>query len=99
MNVPNKFVNNLTDENIMKLEQLWQTSSNFRLRNRSHAILLSFQRVSIDEIAHICAVGRDAVSSWIKPVGSRRLRRTDRPPQKWQKTDIIEKKELRSGQK
>ena len=65
MNVPNKFVNNLTDENIMKLEQLWQTSSNFRLRNRSHAILLSFQRVSIDEIANICAVGRDAVSSWI----------------------------------
>jgi len=65
MNVPNKFVDHLTDESIMKLEQLWQTSSNFRLRNRSHAILLSFQRVSIDEIANICAVGRDAVSSWI----------------------------------
>ena len=49
----------------MKLEQLWQTSSNFRLRNRSQAILLSFRRVPIDEIAKICNVGRDAVSSWI----------------------------------
>ncbi len=63
--MPNKFVNNLTDENIMKLEQLWQTSSNFRFRNRSQAILLSFQRVPIDEIAKICNVGRDAVSRWI----------------------------------
>ncbi len=66
MNMPNKFVNNLTDENIIKLEQLWQTSSNFRLRNGSQAVLLSFQKVPIDEIAKICNVGRDAVSSWIK---------------------------------
>jgi hypothetical protein len=66
MNMPNKFVNNLTDENIIKLEQLWQTSSNFRLRNRSQAVLLSFQKVPIDETAKICNVGRDAVSSWIK---------------------------------
>jgi transposase len=66
MNMPNKFVNNLTDENIIKLEQLWQTSSNFRLRNGSQAVLLSFQKVPIDETAKICNVGRDAVSSWIK---------------------------------
>ena len=65
MNMPNKFVNNLTDENIMKLEQLWQTSSKFRRRNGSQAILLSFQRVPIDERAKICNVGRDALSSWI----------------------------------
>lgn len=65
MNMPNKFVNNLTAENIMKLEQLWQTSSKFRRRNGSQAILLSFQRVPTDERAKVCNVGRDAVSSWI----------------------------------
>jgi transposase len=66
MNMPNKFVRNLSAEEIIRLEQLWQTSDNFRLRNRSQAILLSFQKVSMDEIAKICQVGRDAVSRWIK---------------------------------
>ncbi len=65
MNMPNKFVTNLTNEDVTKLEQLWQTSSNFRVRNRSHAILLSYQRIAIDEIAKVCGVGRDAVSSWL----------------------------------
>lgn len=66
MNMPNKFVRNLSAEEIIRLEQLWQTSNNFRFRNRSQAILLSFQKVPINEIAKICQVGRDAVSSWIR---------------------------------
>lgn len=65
MNMPNKFVSNLTAEEITKLEQLWQTNANFRVRNRAQALLLSYRRVGIDEIARICKVGRDAVSSWI----------------------------------
>jgi transposase len=71
MNMPNKFIRNLSAEEISRLEQLWQTSDNFRLRNRSQAILLSFQKVSMDEIAKICQVGRDAVSSWIRKWESR----------------------------
>lgn len=66
MNMPNKFVRNLSAEEIIRLEQLWHSSDNFRLRNRSQAILLSFQKVSIDEIAKICQVGRDAVSRWLQ---------------------------------
>ena len=66
MNMPNKFVRNLSAEEISRLEQLWQTGNNFRFRNRSQAILLSFQKVPMDEIAKICQVGRDAVSSWIR---------------------------------
>jgi transposase len=66
MNMPNKFVRNLSAEEIIRLEQLWQTSDNFCLRNRSQAILLSFQKVSPDEIAGICQVGRASVSRWIQ---------------------------------
>jgi transposase len=65
MNMPNKFVSNLTEEDVTKLEQLWQTNANFRVRNRAQSILLSYRRVGIDELARICGVGRDAVSSWI----------------------------------
>jgi transposase len=65
MNMPNKFVENMADTDRQKLLENNQTSDNFRLRNRSHAILLSFQKHSIDEIAAICGVHRNTVSRWI----------------------------------
>ena len=65
MNVPNKFVKILTEEDHIKLVENQQKSENFRVRNRSHAILLSFEKYSIDEIAGICGVHRNTVSRWI----------------------------------
>jgi len=86
MNVPNKFIKTLVDEDYHKLVENYQTSTNFRVRNRSHAILLSFQKYSIDEIASICGVHRNAVSRWIdrwRELGVGSLadeRRRGRPP-------------------
>lgn len=65
MNVPNKFIKTLFEEEHSKLVENHQTSQNFRVRNRSHAIILSFQGNSIDAIAAICQVHRTAVSRWI----------------------------------
>jgi transposase len=65
MKVPIKFVKTLSDEEHNKLLRNHQTSDNFRIRNRSHAILLSWEKFSIDEIAKICRVDRDTVSLWI----------------------------------
>jgi transposase len=65
MNVPNKFVKILSEEDYIKLVENQQKSENFRVRNRSQAILLSFQKYPIDEIARICGVHRNAVSRWI----------------------------------
>ena len=65
MNVPNKFIKTLSDKDYHKLVENYQTSKNFRVRHRSHAILLSFQKYSIDEIADICGVHRTAVSRWL----------------------------------
>jgi transposase len=65
MNVPNKFIKTLVDKDYQQLIENYQTATNFRVRNRSHAILLSFQKYSIDEIADICGVHRNAVSRWI----------------------------------
>ena len=65
MNVPNKFVEILSEEDYTKLVENQQNSENFRVRNRSHAILLSFQKYPINEIAKICGVHRNAVSRWI----------------------------------
>jgi len=86
MNMPNKFIKTLSDKDYNKLAENYQTSDNFRIRNRSHAILLSFQKYPIDEIAKICQVHRTTVGIWIanwNEFGSQGLEdgeRTGRPP-------------------
>jgi len=65
MNVPNKFVKTLSDEERKKLVENHQNNRNFRVRHRSHAILLSHQGSTREEIAQICRVHRDTVSLWI----------------------------------
>ena len=86
MNMPNKFIKTLVDKDYHKLVENYQTSNNFRVRNRSYAILLSFQKYPIDEIAKICQVHRTTVSIWIdnwNEFGSQGLEdgeRTGRPP-------------------
>lgn len=86
MKVPTKFVKALSETEHSKLIENHQTSENFRLRNRSHAILLSGEQYSLAEIAKICRVDRDTVSLWIdnwNELGSQGLEddeRSGRPP-------------------
>jgi transposase len=65
MNMPNKFVKTLSDKDYRKLLENYQTATNFRVRNRSQAILLSFQKYSVDEIAQICRNHRTTICIWI----------------------------------
>ncbi len=65
MNVPNKFVKTLSDEEREKLMENHRNHPKFRVRHRSHAILLSQQGSTREEIAQICRVQRDTVSLWI----------------------------------
>lgn len=86
MKVPTKFIKTFSQEEHSRLVENHQTSGNFRLRNRSHAILLSFERFPIAEIARICRVDRDTVSLWIdnwNEFGEKGLEdeeKTGRPP-------------------
>ena len=86
MNMPNKFIETLADKDYQKLLENYQKGDNFRIRNRSHAILLSFQKYPIDEIAQICQVHRTTVGIWIdnwNEFGSAGLadaERSGRPP-------------------
>ena len=65
MNMPNKFVKVLSDKDYQRLLENYQTAANFRVRNRSQAILLSFQKYPVDEIARICRVHRTTIGIWI----------------------------------
>lgn len=65
MNMPNKFIKDLSDKDYQKLLENYQTATNFRVRNRSNAILLSFEKYPVDEIARICRVHRTTICLWI----------------------------------
>lgn len=66
MKVPTKFIKTLSEEEMTKLVENHQTNESFRVRNRSHAILLSAEGYPIDEIAVICKAHRNAVSRWLE---------------------------------
>lgn len=84
MNMPNKFVKTLSDQDCQKLLENYQTAINFRVRNRSNAILLSFEKYPVEEIARICRVHRTTICIWIdKWNAHQRLEdkeRSGRPP-------------------
>ena len=65
MNMPNKFIEVLSGKDYQKLLENYQTAANFRVRNRSNAILLSFEKYPVDEIARICRVHRTTICIWI----------------------------------
>ena len=84
MNMPNKFIETLSDKDYQKLLENYQTATNFRVRNRSQAILLSFQKYPVDEIAQICRVHRTTICIWIDKWNAQQQledkERSGRPP-------------------
>ncbi len=65
MKTPIKFVAPLSSEETDELKAMIKNSDSAKIRQRAHAILLSAQSFSIDEIAKISDVDRDTVSIWI----------------------------------
>lgn len=60
-----KFVRTISDEDRRDLYYLIRTSSNYRIRQRAHAIILSEKRFPVEIISGIHDVHRDTVSRWI----------------------------------
>jgi transposase len=66
MNRPNRFVSDLSDDEIITLNETVKNHSAYRVRRCAHAVLLSSERFGIDDIAVACKADRDTVSSWLK---------------------------------
>lgn len=60
-----RFVKTLSDEQKEALEAVWREGAAHRERVRAHAVLLSARGYSIDELAEVLAVERDAVGRWL----------------------------------
>jgi transposase len=60
-----RFVNQLTEEAKRQLEAIYHDHTDFALRRRAHAILLSDRGFTINQLQAIFAVDRDTVSAWL----------------------------------
>ena len=61
MNHP-RFVRALSEEEQRQLEGLWRAGRSHRVRQRAHAVRLSAKGYTLDQIADVLGVDRDAVS-------------------------------------
>lgn len=60
-----KYVNPLSPQDKKALTRVYQTHTNHRVRQRSHAILLSHRGYKIPDISLLLESHRDRVSAWI----------------------------------
>ena len=57
-----RFVSALSEEGQRQLEGLWRSGRSHRVRQRAHAVRLSARGYTLDQIADVLEVDRDAVS-------------------------------------
>ena len=61
-----RFIDNLSQDEKMSLEHLLRSSTDYRVRQRSQAILLSAKGYTIKQLTNIFEVDRDTISHWFK---------------------------------
>ena len=59
------FIEKLTKAQVQRLEKLRDDGENKRIRHRAHAILLSFQRTSVNELVKIFQTNRNTICGWL----------------------------------
>jgi transposase len=60
-----KFVQPLSEVAQQELQKTYQNHSNFKVRQRAHAILLNHQGYTINQLQAIFQINRDYISCWI----------------------------------
>lgn len=65
MSRPNsRFIQKLTKSQVQRLEELRDHGGKKRIRQRAHAILLSFEEMTINELAKVFQCARNTVAGW-----------------------------------
>lgn len=60
-----RFIKKLTKSQVQRLEDLRDDGDNKRIRHRAHAILLSFQCISVNELVKIFQSNRNTICGWL----------------------------------
>jgi len=68
-----RFIENVSQETVSMLQRIYKQSKHHRVRQRTHAILLSLQRHTTTELVDIFQVNRITIYHWFDAWESRRL--------------------------
>ena len=60
-----RFIQKLTKSQVLRLAELRDHGGKKRIRQRAHAILLSFEEMTIIEIANVFQCARNTVTGWL----------------------------------
>jgi len=60
-----RFIQKLTKTQVQRLEHLRDAGDNSRIRHRAHAVLLSFQGTSVNDLVNIFQSNRNTVTGWL----------------------------------
>ena len=60
-----RFIETLTKSQVQHLEELRDRGNNSRIRHRAHAVLLSFNRTSVNELVKIFQSNRNTIVGWL----------------------------------
>ena len=60
-----RFITKLTAKQVEKLEQTRDYDESKRARHRAHAILLSYQRTSVNELVKTFSTSRNTICNWL----------------------------------
>jgi transposase len=60
-----RFIQKLTKAQVQQLEALRDNGESKQIRQRAHAVLLSFQRTSVNELVKIFQTSRNTICSWL----------------------------------
>jgi hypothetical protein len=66
MNMPHRFVSDLSTDEITAPNEPVKNHPFYRVRRRAHAVLLSYEQFGTAETASVCKVSRNPLSSWLK---------------------------------
>ena len=56
-----RFIERLTKSQVQRLEQLRDNGENKRIRQRAHAVLLSFDGTTVNELVRIFGISRNSI--------------------------------------
>lgn len=60
-----RFIEDLTKAQVQRLEQLRDTGGNKRIRQRAHAVLLSFDGTTVSELVRVFGMSRNSICFWL----------------------------------
>lgn len=91
-----RFIKKLTPSQVQRLEELRDHGVKKRIRQRAHAILLSFEEMTINELAKVFQSARNTVAGWLNRWEAEGIEGLDDKPRPGAPTKLDDQEQVRA---